>query len=221
MTTNPGSGLHKVGQLWFSTDAVILRAQDRIFRVFVAILKEKSTVFADMFTFPQSPSSDAETMDGVPVVTVHDDPVEMEVFLKAIFDSAFFMPPPAASDVSQTLGILRLAHRYDVPYLRRRALEHMGTLHPTRLPEWNFAKMFPLNSEKFAQRISTVEIATEVGALWLLSTACSRHSSTTRVGSPSAAQNVGLVCWAIRHRSIQPSKSSTSFSVRTTNAWTQ
>ncbi|KAJ6582071.1 hypothetical protein B0H19DRAFT_1117473 [Mycena capillaripes] len=81
------SDLEKVEQLWFSPDVVILRAQDRIFRVFVAILKEKSTVFVDMFTFPQPPSSDMETMDGVPVVTLHDDSAEMEVFLKAIFDS--------------------------------------------------------------------------------------------------------------------------------------
>ncbi|KAJ7639622.1 hypothetical protein DFH06DRAFT_1478356 [Mycena polygramma] len=128
MTVNPGSDLHKVGQLWFSTDAVILRAQDRIFRVFVAILKEKSTVFADMLTFPQPPSADTETMDGVPVVTVHDDPAEMEVFLKAIFDSAFFMPPGLkttlkSQDAEPTYGPMTppdpsscIIHRADVRF---------------------------------------------------------------------------------------------------------
>jgi hypothetical protein len=79
--------LRRVEKLWFSPDVVILRAQDRIFRVFVAILKEKSSVFADMFLFPQPPSSDVESLEGVPVVTLHDDPAELEVFLKAIFDS--------------------------------------------------------------------------------------------------------------------------------------
>ncbi|KAJ7648623.1 hypothetical protein DFH06DRAFT_1095395 [Mycena polygramma] len=162
-----------VDQLWFSPDVVILRAQTRTFRVFVDILKEKSSVFADMFTFPQPPSSGMEKMDGVPVVNVHDDPTEMEVFLKAIFDSAFFMPPPAESEISQTLGILRLAHKYDVPYLRRRALEHMGTVHPTRLSEWKFnsAKLRPPNSDELIQRMATIDTATEVGALWLLPTA--------------------------------------------------
>ncbi|KAJ6478048.1 hypothetical protein C8R47DRAFT_1198561 [Mycena vitilis] len=152
MTANPGSDLHKVGPLWLSAEAVILRAQDRIFRVFVAILKEKSSVFADMFAFPQPPSSDTETMDGVPVVTLHDDPVELEVFLKAIFGVCasptlsqspsvltflwsfrFFMPPPAENKLADTIGILRLAHKYGVPYLRRRALQHLVAVYHTRL----------------------------------------------------------------------------------------
>jgi hypothetical protein len=79
--------LQKAESLWFSTDIVILRAGTRVFRVFAAILKAQSSVFADMFTFPQPPSADMETMDGFPVVELHDQPEEVEVFLKAIFDS--------------------------------------------------------------------------------------------------------------------------------------
>ncbi|KAJ7639612.1 hypothetical protein DFH06DRAFT_1001814 [Mycena polygramma] len=172
-----------VDQLWFSPNVVILRAQTRTFRVFVDILKEKSTVFADMFTFPQPPSSGMETVDGVPVVIVHDDPAEMEVFLKAIFDSNFFMPPPAESQIMDTLGILRLAHKYDVPYLRRRALEHLGTIHPTQLSQWNnIEKVHPSDSTAFGHRIATIRTATEVEALWLLPTAyydiCRRQLSS-------------------------------------------
>jgi len=55
--------------------------------MFVVILKEKLSVFTDMFTFPQLPSSDIETMDVISVVTLHDDPDEKEVFLKGIFNS--------------------------------------------------------------------------------------------------------------------------------------
>ncbi|KAJ6478036.1 hypothetical protein C8R47DRAFT_1288246 [Mycena vitilis] len=136
-------------------------AQGQVFRVFVAILKAKSSVIADMFTFPQ-PSAvapDIETMEGVPVVTLHDDPTEVEVFLKAIFDS---------DKLEDTLGILRLAHKYDVPYLRRRALNHLATTNPTQLSE--YSQMPPtttaqLNLGKLVMIIST---ATEVGALWLL-----------------------------------------------------
>lgn len=88
MTTEAGiDAAHKAGGLWFSPDLVVLRVQSRVFRVFVAILKKKSSVFADMFSFPQPPSSDLDTIEGFPVVTLHDDPEEMEVFLKAIFDS--------------------------------------------------------------------------------------------------------------------------------------
>ncbi|KAJ7639614.1 hypothetical protein DFH06DRAFT_1099062 [Mycena polygramma] len=159
----------KVEQLWFSTDAVVLRAQGRIFRVFAATLKQKSSVFADMFTFPQPPSADVETMDGVPVVTLHDDPAELEVFLRAIFDSDFFMPPPAETKLEDTLGILRLAHKYDVPYLRRRALQHLVAIYPTQLSAYDRR---PGNGDlpagDFYCRVATIAAATEVGALWLL-----------------------------------------------------
>jgi hypothetical protein len=68
---------------------VALQAGTRIFQVFAAILKAQSSVFADMFTFPRpaSGSTEMETMDGLPFVTLHDDPDEAEVFLKGIFDS--------------------------------------------------------------------------------------------------------------------------------------
>jgi hypothetical protein len=81
--------LQKADALWFSTEIVILRAEARIFRVFAAILKAQSSVFADMFAFPQpaSGSAEMETIDGFPVVKLHDDPDDVEVFLKAIFDS--------------------------------------------------------------------------------------------------------------------------------------
>ncbi|KAJ6582170.1 hypothetical protein B0H19DRAFT_1061615 [Mycena capillaripes] len=168
METAAADGLERVEKLWFSPDVVVLRAQGRIFRVFVAILKEKSSVFADMFTFPQS-SSDTETLDGSPIVTLHDDPAEVEVFLKAIFDSEFFMPPPAESKFEDTLGILRLAHKYDVPYLRRRALEHLEPTYPRSLPEYDGRKGI-INDEPsdIGRRIATIETATEIGALWLL-----------------------------------------------------
>ncbi|KAJ7648618.1 hypothetical protein DFH06DRAFT_1095390 [Mycena polygramma] len=161
--------LKRSEQLWFSPDIVILRAQGEVFRVFVAILKAKSSVFADMFTFPQ-PSSEApdiETMEGVPVVTLDDDPAEVEVFLKAIFDSEFFMPPPADSRIEDTLGILRLAHKYDVPYLRRRALQHLSSIYPTQLSEYSSCSE-AITHLKLSQAVKTILTATEVGALWLL-----------------------------------------------------
>ncbi|KAJ6592181.1 hypothetical protein DFH09DRAFT_1415107 [Mycena vulgaris] len=122
--------LHKEEALWFSAKVVVLKADTRIFRVFAAILKAQSSVFADMFTFPQPSSADTEIMEGFPVLKLHDNPDEIAVFLKAIFDSSFSMPPPAEPRFNDIMGILRLAHKYDVPYLRPRALEHLGTFNP-------------------------------------------------------------------------------------------
>jgi len=130
--------------------------------------RKMTSVFADIFTFPQPPSSDMETMEGVPVVTVHDDPAEMEIFLKAIFDSEFFMPPPAENKFDDVLGILRLAHKYDVPYLRRRALEHLGPIYPTRLSKYDCRPNADALSENFLRAIATIATAREVDAPWLL-----------------------------------------------------
>ncbi|KAJ7083749.1 hypothetical protein C8R44DRAFT_651945 [Mycena epipterygia] len=106
-----------------------------------------------MFTFPPPPSLDMETMDEFPVVDLYDDPAEMEVFLKAIFDSDFFMPPPALTKFEDIVGILRLSHKYDVPFLRRRALKHLGTLYHTRLSERD--SKLGENSVEFAQSLET------------------------------------------------------------------
>ncbi|KAJ7148517.1 hypothetical protein C8R43DRAFT_1009204 [Mycena crocata] len=161
--------LQKAENLWFSPDVVILRADTRIFRVFAAILKAQSSVFADMFTFPQPPSADMETMDGFPVVKLHDDPEEVDVFLKAIFDSSFFMPHPAETKFETILGILRLSHKYDVPYLRRRALQHLEPIYPTDLSVYDTREGNDvIAGETALRRFMTIQVATEVGALWLL-----------------------------------------------------
>ncbi|KAJ7879311.1 hypothetical protein B0H14DRAFT_2341588 [Mycena olivaceomarginata] len=67
---------------------------------------------------PQPPESEeGETIRGVPVVNIHDDPAELEFFLKAMFDSDFFMPPPAQTTLATVLGVLRLTHKYDMQFL--------------------------------------------------------------------------------------------------------
>ncbi|KAJ7289298.1 hypothetical protein C8J57DRAFT_1114940 [Mycena rebaudengoi] len=170
MDTTPVAELQKEGSLWFSTEVVILQAGTRIFRVFAAILKEKSSVFADMFALPQPPT-DAETLEGFPVIKLHDDPAEVAVFLRALFDSSFFMPYPTTVDSSHVLGILRLSHKYDVPYLRRRALQHLNSVLPTTLLESDADVEFNLNftdDDKLGFNIVAIKVASEIGASWLL-----------------------------------------------------
>ncbi|KAJ6592203.1 hypothetical protein DFH09DRAFT_1306096 [Mycena vulgaris] len=113
-----------------------------------------------MFSIPQPPSADTECMDGYPVVKLHDDAYELEVFLEAIFDSSFFMPPPAAPKVEDIIGVLRLSHKYDVPYLRRRSLEHFGTIFPTSLSQYYTPQ--PNMPSTYRTMIIPLQVATEV-----------------------------------------------------------
>ncbi|KAK7012784.1 BTB domain-containing protein [Favolaschia claudopus] len=164
--TASSSQLRQISKLWFASEMVVIKAGDCVFRVLAATLKRKSSVFADMFALAQPSSPQNETMDGVPLVTVYDDPVEMEVFLQAIYDSDFFMPPPAETTFEECLGILRLAHKYDVPYLRRRALQHLQSMLPTSVAELD--RRDQPGRRNLENLVATISIATEVGAQWLL-----------------------------------------------------
>ncbi|KAF8144973.1 hypothetical protein K438DRAFT_1847896 [Mycena galopus ATCC 62051] len=169
-TSTPES-LEKVDDLWFTTDTIIIiRAENKIFRVPGGILAARSAVFRDMFAFPQ-PQSGEDQMDGCPVVRLGDSAADVEVFLRAILDSSYFMPAPAPNYLSVVLGILRLSHKYDVQYLYRRALEHLNldgwyyTTYDEDCPEHldnglpEFSPLYPLQ---------VIRTATEVGARWLL-----------------------------------------------------
>ncbi|KAF8217139.1 hypothetical protein K438DRAFT_1953998 [Mycena galopus ATCC 62051] len=61
---------------------------------------------------------------------MEDDLAELEVFLNAVFDSNFSVPPPTQVDMNVLIGVLRLSHKCNV--LRRRAWEHLGTKFSTR-----------------------------------------------------------------------------------------
>ncbi|KAJ7166990.1 hypothetical protein C8R46DRAFT_1219368 [Mycena filopes] len=139
--------LTRVEDLWIPRETIVIRAEDTIFQVPRAVLAAQSTVFREMLSFPQPPTPETELIDGSPVVRLHDAAKDVEVFLRAIFDASSFAATPADADLSTVLGILRLAHKYDVQFLYRRALDHLA-------------------EDGCTLRIATV--ALEVGALWLL-----------------------------------------------------
>ncbi|KAJ7602457.1 hypothetical protein DFH06DRAFT_1023771 [Mycena polygramma] len=161
----------RVDDLWFPTDTIVIVAENKMFRGSGGILAARSTVFRDMIALPLPTGGNIEEkIDDCPVVRLHDAAEEVEVFLRAIYDSSYFMPAPAPIELSAVLGILRLSHKYDVQYLFRRALEHLAT------DGWykeaynqdaanhliNIARKSPLNA------LSIILAGIEIGAQWLL-----------------------------------------------------
>ncbi|KAJ7731802.1 hypothetical protein DFH07DRAFT_700312, partial [Mycena maculata] len=131
-----------------------------------------SSVFRDIVAFPQ-PSADTELIDGSPVVSLHDSAADVEVLLRAIFDSSYFMPPPERVCLDVILGILRLSHKYDIEYLHRRALSHLSleyyfTSVDQYRPRPTSGHILFDSDDGILDHISLIEAATEVGALWLL-----------------------------------------------------
>ncbi|KAF7361117.1 BTB domain-containing protein [Mycena sanguinolenta] len=174
----------RVEDLWFAPDMIVIRAEDKMFRVLGSILAAKSAVFRDMITFPQPEDGGTEKMDGFPVVRLHDSAEEVEVFLRAIFDSSYFMPAPAPFSLLAVLAILRLSHKYDVPFLYRRALDHLAV-------DGYYRKTYDEDGENhltFAEEDSlgvalSVVSAVEVNAHWLLPYAyyCAATYSTEKL----------------------------------------
>ncbi|KAJ7127405.1 hypothetical protein C8R43DRAFT_1240370 [Mycena crocata] len=78
----------------------------------------------------------SDMIDGIPVVQLHDSPEDVEPFLRAIFYSRYEREG-RTSLRSLMNGILRLAHKYEVEYLFRRALFHLESLYPIDLIGYN------------------------------------------------------------------------------------
>ncbi|KAF7305653.1 BTB domain-containing protein [Mycena chlorophos] len=170
----PPVDLTRVADLWFPEDNLILRAENSVFRVSKGVLAARSSVFKDMLAFDSMGADGAEgdeTMEGCPVVRLHDTAAEVEVFLRAIFDSSFFEPPPSKTTLPTITGILRLSHKYDVQYLRRRALQHLDTGYPTSLAVYEVSGAETFTSDGLDDSLLTIRVASEVGAAWLLPTA--------------------------------------------------
>ncbi|KAJ7858347.1 hypothetical protein B0H14DRAFT_662007 [Mycena olivaceomarginata] len=177
------AGLTRIEDLWFSDGSLVVRAENSIFRVSGAVLAARSSVFQDMLAFPQpgSVGSEVENLDGVPIVELHDLAAETESFLRSIFDSSFFMPPPASPALSDILAIVRLSHKYDISYLHCRALNHLSTTYPTELPVFlehlnNFPAGFESLKSSADAHLRVLGVIHEVNALWLLPAAYARAS---------------------------------------------
>lgn len=75
------------GDIWYEDGNVILQAEDTQYKVYRGILVKSSSVFHDMFSFPQPPAGDGELIDGCPVVRLSDAAEEVQYVLQALFES--------------------------------------------------------------------------------------------------------------------------------------
>ncbi|KAJ7050536.1 hypothetical protein C8F01DRAFT_682457 [Mycena amicta] len=129
------SDMERVEQLWFADGNIIIAAHGVLFRVYRGLLAARSPVFADLLNDEQP--EDAETVDGCPVMHRDDSAADLMYFLRALFDYDFFAPYPAKTDFDAIHGILRLGTKYRVEPLRKRALQHLASAHPTSLVAWD------------------------------------------------------------------------------------
>ncbi|TRM61370.1 hypothetical protein BD626DRAFT_406109 [Schizophyllum amplum] len=158
---------------WFDDGNIIISAGGKRFKVHRSILAAQSAFFSDLFSVADADGTN--TSDGCQVVELHDSPAEVADFLRAIFDSSFFDANPASKPPAATIcGVLRLAHKYDVPYLRRRALAHASRLVPRTYKQFVDRALTESTADTYFR---LADVALETGVNWLLPTvleACAR-----------------------------------------------
>ncbi|KZP11116.1 hypothetical protein FIBSPDRAFT_1050937 [Athelia psychrophila] len=117
--------------IWYDDGNVILQAQGTQFRVHKSLLAQSSSVFNDMFSFPQPPATDAGLVEGCPVVHLSDSAAEVRYILQAIFQREHTagenMPLPVLS------AFLRLGSKYDIQKLNIQARKKLFQNFPSTL----------------------------------------------------------------------------------------
>ena len=119
-----------------------------------------------------------------------DEPQEVTYFLRAIYDSryvvvpsylkhvytqtqlvpnkSFFEPPPTLTNIQTIAGILRLSTKYDVEYLRRRALKHLDALYPSSLEAFDKRQDTRTTPWRDNTAFYVASLARELGLEWLM-----------------------------------------------------
>ncbi|KAF7358955.1 hypothetical protein MSAN_01235900 [Mycena sanguinolenta] len=136
--------MERVPALWFPDGNLVICAGSVLFRASTAASSQPARPSLPIYSLRRRTlqrrkrtGEDAETLDGCPVLHLDDSAADTMYFLKAIFDYEFFAPYPAHTDFDAIHGILRLGTKYRVAPLRRRALRHLSSAHPTRLGAWD------------------------------------------------------------------------------------
>ncbi|TCD63697.1 hypothetical protein EIP91_005102 [Steccherinum ochraceum] len=175
---------YKRGSPWLEDGNIILVAEGTAFRVLQSILSNSSEVFRDMFSVPQP--TDAEKLDGVPVVQMPDSKRDLSRVLNALFDGGnlYLGQQPHFTTVC---SLLRLGTKYQLAALRKDAADRLEKCFPKRLRHFNnslstvssppnlagwivdFANV-PINI-KFSDAIAVVHLAQECDLPYLLPTA--------------------------------------------------
>ncbi|KAL1739118.1 hypothetical protein HDZ31DRAFT_49899, partial [Schizophyllum fasciatum] len=176
-------------ELWLRGDGKIVIQAGRLgFRVEKDTLAQHSPVFRSILENADDPSPAVRSaiygyQEGCHYIVVQDDPGDMRQLLSAMFIPEYFERFPPAADFGIIETVLRMSHRYQVAYLRRRALGHLAPFYATRLVDFppHIEPAGPSFINNGALHVAVAIAAAEAGATWILptalylaATACSR-----------------------------------------------
>ncbi|KAJ7100401.1 hypothetical protein C8R44DRAFT_641926 [Mycena epipterygia] len=188
-TADSKAHLTRAEGLWFEDCGLIIQAETTLFRISRDFLATRSPVFQDMLAMPTP--QDADMMYGCPFVRMPDSAADITSFLKALLYSEFFESFPVPTTFSVIASVLRMSHKYQVDVLRKRALIHLSSIHPTTLTEWE--SMDPTSCSWFpkidAAYLEIILLARQTSAHWILPTAFYRICENAHLDSLLIGRN--------------------------------
>ncbi|KAI1795285.1 hypothetical protein LXA43DRAFT_939155 [Ganoderma leucocontextum] len=111
-------------EFWLNDGNIVLIARDVGFRIYRGLLTAQSTIFADMFSSPNSIAD--EYYDDCPVVRLSDSPEDLRYFLRVLVPSSHRMFYRDNDELPFTFdeisAVIRLSHKYHVADAQRQAL---------------------------------------------------------------------------------------------------
>ncbi|PPQ79528.1 hypothetical protein CVT25_003410 [Psilocybe cyanescens] len=218
-TGSPSAGFqfNPVDDLWFhNIENVVLQAEDHFFRVPPTLFFAKSSVFSDIyhkrdvsstsfFTYAYH-GNDPKIIEqlGAPGCTIIKmlgvTAVEAATFLSALIDPEYFEGPPARETLEFILAIFKLASKYEVRFLRRRALAHLERVYPcSDIDDWDRREdfsTFSIERQEFhchpvsstlTGTLNIIELCTAYNVPWILPTAfyeCCLYDMKTLLAHP-------------------------------------
>ncbi|TCD66509.1 hypothetical protein EIP91_001285 [Steccherinum ochraceum] len=130
---NPDSPLAtRHTSLWFEDGNVVLIAEGVAFKVHRSVLALRSSVFKDMFSFPQPQrQSDSEdTFDGCPAVTLSDQMSHVRIVLDIFYNGIQYLAKREQPSWAIVNAMLVLGRKYQIDDLYSEGVHQLERIYP-------------------------------------------------------------------------------------------
>ncbi|KAF5340602.1 hypothetical protein D9611_007345 [Ephemerocybe angulata] len=117
--------------IWFRDGNIVLQTEGTQFKVHQGFLEKHSSVFADMFSFPQPEGEGESTVEGCHVVQVYDTPEDIELLLLALYDQLY--RKQGCIPFKTISAMIRMGKKYDIRHLRDEGAQRLASQFPSTL----------------------------------------------------------------------------------------
>ncbi|KAJ3532844.1 hypothetical protein NMY22_g7579 [Coprinellus aureogranulatus] len=120
-------------KVWYDDGNIIIQAGNLQFKIHKGVLTKQSTVFADLFQIPHP--VDEPTLDGCPIVEVHDSAEDVEHALLAVYGDPEHLGTTGKPTLPALIGMIRLGKKYELTHVRDVGLAQLKKEFPESLED--------------------------------------------------------------------------------------